>query len=413
MLTTEMSKLTKRVVDGTPHPERGQTFIWDGELKGFGLRVTPERKTYVAQARVNGRTVRVTLGPHGPLTPDQARHEARRKLGELAKGVNLNRERRADRVRATTLTAAYADYRRSRTLTPNTLKDYDKAMRRGFADWTELPLTRISREMVERRFMELSEVSKSQANQMFRFLRAVLNFSMAKYHNADGDPLIPSNPCAQLSALKLWHRVERRTTYLQAHQLHDWMHALEHVPEDREHRKTVKDFCAFVLLTGCREQEAGKLRREDVDLVARTVTFHDTKNHRNHTLPIGEWLAGLLERRLAGLVAETPYVFPADNKEGHVKYHRKTILAIGRASAVTFTLHDLRRTFSTIVNHGLGRVFSPYTLKRLLNHAQSDVTAGYIQHGVEDLREPMEAVERYVLRQARGAEVIPFPRAGS
>lgn len=404
-------KLTKRLVDNTPHPKRGQVFVWDTALRGFGLRVTPERKTYVAQARVSGRTVRVTLGPHGPLTLEQARQEARKKLGELAKGVHLNRERRSDRTKATTLTAAYADYRRSRALTANTLKDYDKAMRRGFADWADLPLTRITREMVERRFLELSKASKSQANQMFRFLRAVLNFAMAKYHNVDGDPLIPSNPCTQLSALKLWHRIERRTTYLQAHQLRGWMLALKHAPEDGEHRKTVKDFCAFVLLTGCREQEAGKLKREDVDLVARTVTFHDTKSHRDHTLPIGEWLAGMLERRLVS--HNSAYVFPADNKQGHVRHHRKSILAIAKTSGVGFTLHDLRRTFSSIVNHGLGRVFSAYTLKRLLNHSNSDVTAGYIQYGVEDLREPTEAVERYVLRHARGAEVIPFPRAGS
>lgn len=403
-------KLTKRLVDNTPHPERGQVFVWDATLRGFGLRVTPERKTYVVQARVSGRTVRVTLGPHGPLTPEQARHEARKKLGELAKGVHINRARRTDRVKAKTLANAYEDYWHSRSLTPNTLKDYAKAMRRGFADWTDVPLTRITREMAVRRFGELSMASRSQANQMFRFLRAVLNFAMAKYHDANGEPTIPSNPCAQLSALKLWHRIERRTRYLQAHQLRVWMEALEHAPEDGEHRKAVKDLCAFVLLTGCREQEAGKLKREHADLAARTVTFHDTKNHRDHTLPIGEWLTGLLERRLAS--HNSPYVFPADNKHGHVKHHRKSVLAIASASGVAFTLHDLRRTFSSIVNHGLGRRFSPYTLKRLLNHSSGDVTAGYIQHGVEDLREPMELVERYVLRHAHGAEVIPLSRVG-
>jgi integrase len=403
-------RLTKRIVDRTPYPQRGQTFVWDSALKGFGLRVTPTRKTYIVQARVAGKTVRVTVGSHGPLTPEQARHEAHKRLGEMAKGVNLNRERRIEKVKAVTLAQAYADYLKARKLTANTVKDYSKAMRRGFADWAEAPITRLSRVMVERRFAELSLHSPAQANQMFRFLRALLNFAMAKYLDADGNPTLPSNPCDQLSALKLWHRIERRTTYLQAHQLRVWMQALEHAPEDGEHRKTVKDFCFFVLLTGCREQEAGKLKRADVDLEARTVTFPDTKNHRDHTLPVGEWLAGLLERRLRS--HDSSYVFPAANQHGHVRYHRKSILSIVSTSGVPFTLHDLRRTFSSIVNHGLGRVFSPYTLKRLLNHSSTDVTAGYIQHGVEDLREPMELVERYVLRQACGAKVIPLARDG-
>lgn len=391
-------KLTKRIVDRAPYPQHGQIFVWDSELKGFGLRITPTRKTYVVQARVVGRTVRVTVGPHGPLTPEQARHEAHKRLGELAKGVNLNQERRVAKIKAVTLAQAYGDYLKARKLTANTLKDYNKAMRRGFADWTDLAITRISRVMVERRFVELSAHSPAQANQMFRFLRALLNFAMAKYLDADGNPTLPSNPCDQLSALKLWHRIGRRTCYIRPHELKEWFAALGRQPEDSDHRKAVKDFCAFVLLTGCREQEAGKIEWRDVDFQGATVTFRNPKNHREHTLPLGPWLRGLLQRRYA--VRTSEHVFPADNQQGHVRNHRKAVLAICGASGVEFRLHDLRRTFSTIVNHQLGRGFSAYTIKRLLNHSSSDVTAGYIQHGVEDLREPMELIEQYVLRQA-------------
>ncbi len=33
-----MSKLTKRAVDAFIPPTEGQTFLWDGELRGFGVR---------------------------------------------------------------------------------------------------------------------------------------------------------------------------------------------------------------------------------------------------------------------------------------------------------------------------------------------------------------------------------------
>lgn len=36
----------------------------------------------------DGRTVRVTIGTHNPLTPDRARRLARVKLGEMAKGID-------------------------------------------------------------------------------------------------------------------------------------------------------------------------------------------------------------------------------------------------------------------------------------------------------------------------------------
>ena len=73
-----MSKITKRVVDAAAPGDR-DTFLWDGELKGFGLKVTPAgRKVYIAQDRLPGRsTQRFTIGRHGsPWTPDGARAEA-------------------------------------------------------------------------------------------------------------------------------------------------------------------------------------------------------------------------------------------------------------------------------------------------------------------------------------------------
>ncbi len=44
-------KLTKTVIDALELPDKGQKFIWDGELKGFGVRLTPGGKAYIVQAR--------------------------------------------------------------------------------------------------------------------------------------------------------------------------------------------------------------------------------------------------------------------------------------------------------------------------------------------------------------------------
>lgn len=396
-------KLTKLNVDKATNNGKGQSIIWDSELKGFGLRVTPTRKTYVVQNRIAGKTVRVTIGLHGPLTPEQARTEAKKYLGEMAKGVNLNQVERDARVKGVTLNEAYQEYIKSRSLTENTLKDYAKAMRLGFSDWHNKPIHEISRNLIEERFNKLSQKSEAQANQMFRFLRALLNFAKEKYTSDNGEPLIPSNPCDRLTALKKWHRIDRRTRYLEHHQLKPWFEALSHSPEGTSENNNIKDYCAFVLLTGCREQEAAKLKWDDVDLNIRTVTFRQTKNHRTHILPIGKWLSGILSQR-KNCAKSSFYVFPANNKFGHLKYHGKSIAAISKRSGVDFTLHDLRRTFASIVNHQLARSFSLYTIKRLLNHSGGDVTAGYIQFGIEDLREPMQLIETFVLQHTNVAK---------
>ncbi len=74
-----LGKVTKRTVDALNPGER-DVFLWDSDLRGFGVKCTPKgRKVYVVQYQRGGRgnpTRRVTIGPHGPLTPDKARTEA-------------------------------------------------------------------------------------------------------------------------------------------------------------------------------------------------------------------------------------------------------------------------------------------------------------------------------------------------
>ena len=63
---------------------------------------------------------------------------------------------------------------------------------------------------------------------------------------------------------------------------------------------------------------------------------------------------------------------------------------------VSFSTHDLRRTFITIAE---SLDISVYSLKRLLNHKMTnDVTAGYIITDVERLRAPMQRITDYILK---------------
>jgi len=66
------------------------------------------------------------------------------------------------------------------------------------------------------------------------------------------------------------------------------------------------------------------------------------------------------------------------------------------ASGVTFTLHDLRRTYITIAES----LDIPHcALKRLLNHRSSaDVTGGYIIINVDRLRGPVDLISERILK---------------
>lgn len=383
-------KLTKKFVDSAVCEEgKIQTIYWDSELKCFGIRVTPTNKTYVVQTRVSGKSVRVTIGKHGPFTPEQARTDAKRLLVDMARGLNPNQFKKDCAAKGVTLKEAYQTYIASRKLSETTLRDYDKAMRLGFHDWADKPVTAISRGIVESRFNLLSEKSAAQANQMFRFLRALLNFAKEKYASLDGEPLFPSNPCDRLTALKKWHAIPRRTRYLEPHQIKPWFEALDKLEHDTEH--TLKDFCIFVLLTGCREQEAAQLKWENVDLVGGTVSFVLTKNHKTHTLPLGPWLKNLIVQRHKTHGSGT-YVFPANNQYGHLKNHFKSVRTLGKLSGVEFTMHDLRRTFTKIVINEFSYCFSMDTIDQLLAQGVEGI------YSVDTLREPMQLIETFVLK---------------
>ena len=66
-------KLTKRQVDAAEAADDRDAFLWDSELRGFGLKITPAgRKVYVLQYRMGGRgspVRRYTIGNRGDFTP--------------------------------------------------------------------------------------------------------------------------------------------------------------------------------------------------------------------------------------------------------------------------------------------------------------------------------------------------------
>jgi integrase len=106
-----MPRLTKTVVQ-KEKPDARQRFIWDTELKGFGLKIFPSGvKTFVFQYRSpEGKSKRFTIGKlSDALTVEQARQVARDRIRDVANGRDPQGEKRARR-QAPTLAQVFEDY---------------------------------------------------------------------------------------------------------------------------------------------------------------------------------------------------------------------------------------------------------------------------------------------------------------
>lgn len=264
--------------------------------------------------------------------------------------------------------------------------------------------------MVAKRHTQLGIKSEAQANLSMRFLRALINFASGQYDDSKGQTLISENPVKRLSQTRAWYRVERRQSVIKPYELAPWFKAVMNIKNDSlgKNRETIRDYLILVLFTGLRKEEAACLTWANVDLNTKTLKVKDTKNHLDHTLPLSDFLFDLFQQRKGSVVNE--YVFPGSRWIGHITEQRKQMAKVIQESGVTFTIHDLRRTFITIAE---SQDISAYSLKRLLNHKMNnDVTAGYIIKDVERLRDPMQKITSYLLKcmgLEPSAEIITLP----
>lgn len=260
-----------------------------------------------------------------------------------------------------------------------------KAFDNACPDWLDRPLIKITPTMVQARHTKFGEEhSEARSNLTMRYLRAV--FTFATHH----EPSMAKreNPVDILKKTRAWFRVQRRNTLIKPHELGAWLKAVEELKSDWG------DYFLFLLLTGLRREEALGLRWDDVDFIGRTFVVRDTKNRSDHELPISNAILAILARQRLNIDgrATSEKVF-VDSQGCTLSNYRYAQTTIEKKSGVRVTPHDLRRTFASIAE---GLDISGYSLKRLLNHTNGDVTQCYVILNMDRLRGLMEKISKFI-----------------
>lgn len=369
--------LTKASVEALQPAPPGvpQVLYYDTRLPGFGVYVTPKgTKTYFAEGKSCGKTVRRKIGRHGVIFPDAARDQARELLFQMSRGevVAISPKSLLD------VMDSYLGTRTSgqgKKIKEKTAAGYQWIRDAVLEKWHKQPLKAINEKFVMELHASLTEKrGPIIANNALRFVRASLNFA----------DVVP-NPVAVLTRKRLWNEERRRKRFIKSGDTSDWVKGAEVL--DGWMRGAV----LTLLFLGLRKDECLTLKQSQVDPASRTIRLEEgtTKNDDAHEVPVGPYLWSKLEPLLGG--APDDWVFKSrKSASGHIVDVRKALEKLQPG----ISAHDLRRTFVSHLN-ALEPAPSSYTIKRLMNHRVklSDITDGYIQIEESLLRDVITRLE--------------------
>ena len=386
-------RITKRAVDAAKPAER-DTYLWDADLSGFGLKATPAgRKVYLVQYRLGGRkgrTRRVTIGRHGsPWTPESARNEAKRLLGEVGAGRDPAEERtqtRGDLTIAELCDRYIAEG--CATKKPSTVMS-DK----GRIECHIKPLlgrrkvTSISRPDVTRFLQDVAsgkaatdlktesgqprvKGGKGVATRTVGLLGGIFTFAVEI-------GLRPDNPVRGVKRFKD-KKFERFLSPSELAQLGD---ALSMAQQDGENPFAIAAI-RLLVLTGARKSEILTLKWEHVDTERGCLRLPDSKTGAK-SIPLGA--AALEALSKIPRVEDNPYVIPGLKGRHLVDLYYNWECIRKRAGLEDVRLHDLRHSFASMAVAGGS---SLYLVGKVLGHEQANTTERYA-HLSDD---PLKAV---------------------
>lgn len=387
-----MPKITKRFVDAaTPKKDGREAVFWDDELPGFGLRVKSVKvKSYLIQYRnAQGRSRRLTVGRHGRLTPEEARREAKIKLGDVERGhdpVEQSNEAR----NVPTLSALCDEYLKEGCATKkaSTIETDRGRIERHIKPLlgsrlvtaiTRGDLARFIKDVAEgktaadvktkKRGRAIVTGGSGTANRTLGLLGGIFSFAIDQKYR-------PDNPVHGLKRFTE-RKIER---FLSAKELARLGDALTGAEREGENPVPVAAI-RLLALTACRKSEILALRREWIDFERSCLRLGDSKTGAK-VVPLG---AAALEI-LAALPAVdgNPYALPGMKPGAHFIGLPKFWQRIRkRARLPDVRLHDLRHSYASVAVAGGDSLF---LVGKILGHSQASTTQRYAHLHDDPLR---------------------------
>lgn len=411
---------------------KAQSIFWDAKTPGLGLRVTAAgAKSYIFETRLDGKTLRMTIGDVRTWTIGKAQAEATALKALTDRGIDprqQDQERRAAaeakrneiKRQGVTLADAWPDYlkygetkRNKRTGDIGWSAAHTRAhaemaapggekKKRGkeetkagpLAALMPLKLSELTGEKLADWLAEETKTRPTAAALSFRLLRAFAGWA------ADVPEYRGIIPADAFTARKVRDSLPKPETKegdcLQREQLKSWFEQVKKIGNP-----VISAYLQGLLLTGARRRELSALKWEDVDFTWRSMTIRD-KVEGTRIIPLPPYLAQLL----TALPRRNEWVFSSptseDGKITEPRYaHTDALTAAGLPHV---SLHGLRRSFGTLAEW----LETPAGITaQIMGHSESALAEKhYRRRPLDLLRMWHDKIEGWILNEA-GVTFVP------
>lgn len=395
-----MSKISKRIVDASA-PTAAEYFVWDTEVKGFGLKVFPTgAKSYVFQYRTpQGRSRRATIGKSSDtMTAEQARAQAKAMRRTVENGGDPLGAKQAvrDALTVTALLDLYlASARFAEKAESTRAIDRGRIKRHLQPALGEKFVMNLTPDAIRRAFGQIRDGKtatdvktgargrarvtggEGTARMAIRLFRAVMVWAVAEGHAA-------TNPAADVN---VGSDGERDTILENSEDYERLFRALDLMENELRIRPAHADAIRLIALTGARRGEIAGLQWRHVDMKKGVIvlppaehkTGRKTKKPRVIGLPAAAQV--IITRQPAG--EPDDYVFSPTKGSGAITLSnvwRK--VRIEAKLPADIGLHGLRHS---VASHLAMSGAQAAEIMTTLGHRQLSTSQKYI-HWAEDAR---------------------------
>lgn len=373
-----------------PRPDR-DVLVWDTELKNFLLQVRPSgRKAFYVQYRnERGRQRRFKLGSFPSLTPEKARREAIKRLGEVEGEIDIQYQRQKRRKarevgmsRVETWSELFTYRLNSYAIVKNrTWRDdqrrFEKEIEPAIGH-LKLGDARKQDDFLPLYLKVWNERGGYEAERMRALVSALYNLAV----NCEFLPKDAPNP-AKLSKVERFEEKPREEPVRED----DLPALLEAI--GKHESPYIRALFRVLLLTGLRFSEVRERKWDDFDRGKRTIKIGLTKSGKTRRVPLSE---EAMEVILAiPRMVTSPYIFPSPVSPTEKAMSRSWAFRqwdqIRRGAGLPdVRIHDLRHTVATsLADAGQPAQY----IQQALGHQALATTMRYVHAASEGSRQAL------------------------